>query len=68
MSVLFFILEIISGNWCTSKMVLEDLIVSALLTSGSTFAGTAVFWLWFCPNHRCCQLPAIRKAIERDKE
>ena len=68
MSVLFFILEPISDNWCTFPMALEDLVIQAVLTSGSSFAGTVVFWVWFCPNHRCCQMPAIRKVVERHKE
>jgi hypothetical protein len=49
-------------------MALEELIVQAVITSGSSFAGTVVFWVWFCPNHRCCQMPAIRRAVERPKE
>ena len=68
MSVLFFILELISGKWCTFPMALEDLLIQAVLTSGSSFVGTVVFWAWFCPNHRCCQMAAVRRAVERHKE
>lgn len=68
MSTLFLILEFATEMWCTFPMALEDLVIQAVLTSGSSFAGTVVFWVWFCPNHRCCQMPAIRKAVERTKE
>ena len=63
-----FIFKSQSWKWCTFPMALEDLVIQAVLTSGSSFAGTVVFWVWFCPNHRCCQMPAIRKAVERTKE
>ena len=68
MSPLFLIHEFPIRVWCTFPMALEDLVIQAVLTSGSSFAGTVVFWVWFCPNHRCCQMPAIRKAVERTKE
>ena len=68
MPAIFFILDFLIKNWCTFPMSLEDLLVSAVLTSGSSFAGTVVFWVWFCPNHRCCQMNAIRQAVERHKE
>ena len=68
MPALFFILEILIKKWCTSPMALEELIVSSVLTSCSSFAGTVIFWVWFCPNHRCCQMRAIRSVVERPKE
>jgi len=68
MPVIFITLGNLINKWCTSQMALEDLLVSAVLTSSSSFAGTVVFWIWFCPNHRCCQMHAIRQAVERHKE
>lgn len=68
MSVLFIMLEILLENRCTFPMALEELLISLAKTTGSSFLGTAIFWIWFCPNHRCCQLKAIRKVVERTKE
>lgn len=68
MSQLFLIHEFQMETWCTSLMSLEDLAIQSITTSASSFVGTVVFWVWFCPNHRCCRLPSIRRTLERDKE
>ena len=68
MSVLFIMLKILLENRCTFPMALEELLISSAMTTGSSFLGTVIFWIWFCPNHRCCQLKAIRKVVERTEE
>jgi hypothetical protein len=68
MSPLFLIHEFPIKEWCTSLMSLEDLAIQSITTSASSFVGTVVFWVWFCPNHRCCRLPSIRNVLERTKE
>jgi hypothetical protein len=43
-------------------------LISIVTTGGSSFAGAALFWYIQCPNKRCCQLSAVRRAVERPKE
>jgi hypothetical protein len=49
-------------------MSLESLAIESGITFGSSFMGAAVFWLAFCPKHRCCQFKAIRAVVERTPE
>ena len=49
-------------------MPLEELIITAFTTGGSSFMGAALFWYLQCPNKRCCQMYAVHKAVERTKE
>ena len=68
MPAIFFILDFLIKNWCTFPMSLEALAISLLESVGGSFLGAALFWLCFCPNHRCCQMRAIRKTIEKVQE
>ncbi len=40
-------------------------LISSITTCLSSFLGTAVFWVMFCPNRRCCRLNEIRDIIEK---
>lgn len=68
MPAIFILYEILINKWCTFPMVLEELLLTAMTTGGSSFAGAALFWYWQCPNKRCCQMKTVHKAVERTPE
>ena len=64
---MFMLLSTLLKKWCTSLMAFEDLLISGIQTVGGSFCGAALFWYIQCPNRRCCQLSAVRQAIEQPK-
>lgn len=55
-------------QWCTSRMAIEDFLISFSTTGGASFCGAALFWYIQCPNRRCCQMKTVRATIERRRE
>ena len=55
-------------KWCKRMLGLEDFVLSSLQTAGASFAGAALFWIYICPNRRCCQMSTVRAAVEHRRE
>lgn len=66
--VIFITFENLINKWCTSLMALEEWLVSSAFATGGSFFGAALFWYLQCPNKRCCQMSAVRNAVERTPE
>jgi hypothetical protein len=65
---IFITLENLIRKWCTFQMALEDLLIQTVTAGGGSFVGAALYWHLQCPNHRCCQMSAVRAAVERTQE